>query len=91
MSMNKRFTRSVLSAMLVTVLGGLSTGALAVDVARVLVVQNNAYVKLYTIDDQNNWTAGDTIVTGRRQYDVQAPHARDLPRWHRLYPRHDRR
>jgi hypothetical protein len=55
--------RSLTSLMLAVGLGGFALSVSAEDVARVLVVQNNAYVRLYTIDDNNQWTQGATIVT----------------------------
>lgn len=42
---------------------GLASSAVAEDVARVLVVQDNSYVRLYTINNQCEWVQGETIVT----------------------------
>lgn len=61
------------SMVLAAVLCGFASFALAEDVARALVVQNNAVVKLYTIDDQNVWTAGETIVTAGANLTTKRP------------------
>lgn len=66
----KRIAGALAFAML---LCGFASHSFAEEVARVLVVQDNTYVRLYTINDQCEWTQGDTIVTAGSARDTKRP------------------